>query len=222
MQIKIKSEGLRHWATIHWILIGVVLLVSVINTMNLMAAELLYTGQLKPYEVYKETEIKKARNKLEESQKDEVLDSSMTLIPVCRMSSSKSYMDYRVINEESQQRQIIDELTLNENGLLYSDDGYMAVALGSYFGELGSKYVLTLETGNQLKVIKVEAKADEDTINGCVHKSDDSVIEFVLHGDLAEQYWGVAPNGFINSGNFNNVDEFKGNIVKIEKLNESE
>ena len=137
-------------------------------------------------------------------------------IKVCSNSSVKTYMDYKKItNKSSKQWQFIHNSgQINiVNGYLMSGD-YIGVALGSYFGEIGSKFIFTLEDGKEIKVIKVEEKADAHTINGCQQKWDKSVIEFVIDSD----YFPKANNGYVYSGNFNNLEQFKGKIIKIEKI----
>lgn len=137
-------------------------------------------------------------------------------IKVCSNSSVKTYMDYKKItNKSSKQWQFIHNSgQINiVNGYLMSGE-YIGVALGSYFGEIGSKFIFTLEDGKEIKVIKVEEKADDHTINGCQQKWDKSVIEFVIDSD----YFPKAKNGYVYSGNFNNLEQFKGKIIKIEKI----
>lgn len=137
-------------------------------------------------------------------------------IEVCSNSSVKTYMDYKKItNKSSKQWQFIHNSgQINiVNGYLMSDE-YIGVALGSYFGEIGSKFIFTLEDGKEIKVIKVEEKADAHTINGCQQRWDNSVIEFVIDSD----YFPKAKNGYVYSGNFNNLEQFKGKIIKIEKI----
>lgn len=137
-------------------------------------------------------------------------------IKVCSNSSVKTYMDYKKItNKSSKQWQFIHNSgQINiVNGYLMSGE-YIGVALGSYFGEIGSRFIFTLEDGKEIKVIKVEEKADAHTINGCQQKWDNSVIEFVIDSD----YFPKANNGYVYSGNFNNLEQFKGKIIKIEKI----
>lgn len=137
-------------------------------------------------------------------------------IKVCSNSSVKTYMDYKKItNKSSKQWQFIHNSgQINiVNGYLMSGE-YIGVALGSYFGEIGSKFIFTLEDGKEIKVIKVEEKADAHTINGCQQRWDNSVIEFVIDSD----YFPKANNGYVYSGNFNNLEQFKGKIIKIEKI----
>lgn len=139
-------------------------------------------------------------------------------IPVCHSSSVKSYMDYRAITStSSKQWQYIHKSGNIEikNGYLMENE-YVGVALGSYFGEIGSKYIFTLDTGKQIKVVKVEEKADKHTNNGCEQKWDKSVIEFVVDSKNLQEY--KASNGYIYQGNFNNAEQFNGKIVKIEQV----
>lgn len=141
-------------------------------------------------------------------------------IEVCAKGTAKTYMSYKAITDttSNQYRYIKKYMSVNDKGLLVDDEGYIGVALGSYFGEIGSKYIFTLSTGKIIKVVKIEAKADEHTNNGCEQKWDRSVIEFVVDTTKAGAYYGVASNGYILSGNFNNHNDFKGDIVEIRKV----
>ncbi len=154
---------------------------------------------------------------LKETKKE---DSKLKLqeIKVCSNSSVKSYMEYsKITNKSSKQWKYINtsgKIKI-ENGYLMEGE-YIGVALGSYFGEIGTKYIFTLDTGKQIKVVKVEEKSDNDTINGCYQKYDKSVIEFVIDTHAFSKN----SNGYVHNGNFNNLEQFKGNIVKIEKVME--
>lgn len=145
--------------------------------------------------------------------------SKTTELKVCSSSKSKTYMSYKAITNtgSTQYKFIKSNMTVNEKGLLVDKDGYIGIALGSYFGEIGRRYIITLDTGVILKVVKVEAKADNHTVNGCYQKWDKSVIEFVVDTKKAGEYYGVGSNGYIANGNFNNIPEFKGKIIKIEE-----
>jgi len=125
-------------------------------------------------------------------------------------------MDYRRITNKSskQYKYIKDNMKVAENGLLYDNQGYIGVALGSHFGDIGNKFVITLDTGIVLKVVKVEAKDDKHTNNGCEQKYDGSLIEFVIDSENTT-YW-LGSNGYILNGNFNNHKDFKGNIERVE------
>lgn len=140
---------------------------------------------------------------------------------VCSSSDVKTYMEYSMITDPTSDQYwfIRENMTVDEKtGLLYDEDGFIGVALGSKFGGIGEKYLFYLENGQVLPLIKIEEKADEDCIDGCYQKYDKSVIEFVIDVDYAGNYFGRALNGFVLQGNFNNSKLFKGEITKIEHL----
>lgn len=140
-------------------------------------------------------------------------------VPVCSSNSTKTYMDADAITDTtSQQWRLLQTMYPNEKGIYQTEDGYLGVALGSTYGEIGSTYIVTLENGKKLPIIKVDEKADVDTINGCYQKYDGSVMEFVIDSEKAAAYYGISDNGYILSGNFNNHSEYKGSIIKMQKI----
>ena len=144
-------------------------------------------------------------------------------VQVCSTSSTKSYMDYRAITSRSsaQYKYIREYMLVDETtGFLYDEDGFVGVALGSVYGVIGDRYYITLDSGVVLPVVKIDEKADGDTVNGCAHMSDSSVIEFVIDTDYAKEYFSVYSNGLIASGNYNNYDLFHGKIAMIEEVTE--
>ena len=136
---------------------------------------------------------------------------------VCNMSSTKTYMDYKAItNRSSKQYKYIQENMEIRNGLLYDKDGSIGVALGSWWGDIGSKWTIELSNGQIYDVVKIDEKADRHTINGCQHISDGSVIEFVIDSKtIPANWWGG--NGLVWNGNFNNYQKFNGSITRIGK-----
>lgn len=143
-------------------------------------------------------------------------------IEVCAHNSSKTYMDYRAVTaRDSRQYWFIkDEMTVDEQtGFLYDKDGFIGVALGSFYGEIGDRYYFTLESGVVLPLVKCEEKADDDTdYRNCYHTSDNSVIEFVIDKNYALEYFGRLSNDYILNGNYNNYSLFKGEIIKVEQV----
>lgn len=140
---------------------------------------------------------------------------------VCSVSSTKSYMDYRMITATTsrQYKYIRKHMEVSDTGLLIDKDGFIGVAMGFYFGEIGSKYYVTLDSKTVLPLVKVEEKAAGDTDpKGCFHYSDNSVIEFVIDRDKALNYFGSISNSHVLNGNFNNYKIFQGEIRKIEKV----
>ena len=134
-------------------------------------------------------------------------------LEVCHYGTNKTYMDYRSLNTGSNQYKLLSTLA-TKDGFFYDQDGYMAVALGSYFGKLGSRYEFELDTGIVLKVIKVDEKADRHTYDGCQQRWDKSVVEFIIDSEKIKYWWGEK---YVLNGNFNNHDDFKGDIVRIIK-----
>lgn len=144
-------------------------------------------------------------------------------IEVCSTSSSKTYMDYRSINlKASKQYKFIRQyMTVDETtGLLIDDEGFIGVALGTYFGTIGDRFYFTLDSGVVLPLIIIDSKSDSHTYNGCVHRMDNSVIEFVIDNDVAAEYFGRFGNGYILQGNFNNYKLFHGGIERVERVTE--
>lgn len=128
-------------------------------------------------------------------------------------------MDYRKITDEtSPQYKLINQsglIHIGEDGLLYTDDGYVGVALGSKYGTIGDKFIIEFDNKRELKVIKLDEKADKDTVNGCYHKSDNSMVEVLVNRDLAASNYPLAINVL---GDFNYSDKFNGEITNVLKV----
>ncbi len=141
-------------------------------------------------------------------------------IGACSTSSTKTYEDYRMITDpESRQYKYIHEhMTVDEEtGFLYNEDGFIGVALGYQFGEIGSEYYVILDTGIIIPVVKIDAKAAVDASDGCSANLYASVIEFVIDSEKAYEYFGGG-NGLASNGNFNNFECLQGNILDFERV----
>ena len=146
-------------------------------------------------------------------------------IRVLEDSSVKTYMSVWTITDptSNQYRYIHEsgEVKIDERGYLTTDDGYRGAALGSALGDIGERFIFTLSSGVQLKIVKVEEKADHDTDNNNFAAVDNGdVIEFVIDETAAYMQENVGANGLVFSGNFNNCPDFQGEIIKIEKIKE--
>ncbi len=143
-------------------------------------------------------------------------------LSVCSLNTAKTYMDYRMTTlVSSRQYQFLNyECTVDkETGFLYDDEGFIAVALGSYYGEIGDRFYFTLDSGVVLPLVKGEEKDDGDTNpTNCFQKWDGSVIEFVISDEYAANYFGANGNGYVLDGNYNNYSLFEGSIAKVEKV----
>lgn len=143
-----------------------------------------------------------------------------TRVAVCGIdTTTKSYEDGAMLtNVNSPQWDLLQKMQINKNGIYTTKDGYLGVALGSIYGNIGTKYEIELQSGKTLKVIKLDEKADVDTVNGCYHKSDGSMLEFVIDTATAAKNYGIAENGYVLSGNFNNHSDYNGAIIKMSKV----
>lgn len=139
-------------------------------------------------------------------------------IGACATSSTKTYEDYRMITapDSRQYWHIRNHMTVDEEtGFLYDEDGFIGVALGYSFGEIGTRYYFILDSGIVLPVVKIDAKAAVDASNGCSADLNASVLEFVIDSDRAAEYFG-GNNGYACNGNFNNYEYLQGSISDVE------
>lgn len=202
----------------------------------------IFAQKLQSQEERLQTEMKKALY----TKQDKIVDSdkitlSNIIIPYKNTSlQNKTYMSIGTItNQTSPQWQYltqqecistyvdkngIERMKVNNDTGFVMIDEYYGVAMGSYFDgdSIGTKYLITLDTNIQFKVVKVELKADKDTCNKQFVASSNDVIEFVI--DLNQPYMqnNIGTNGLVFNGNFNNCELFKGNIIKIDKIIERE
>ena len=131
-------------------------------------------------------------------------------------AKSKTYMDYRMItNTSSNQWALLQTMNICEDGFIRDDDGFIAAALGSYFGPIGSRYVFTLEGGKELKIIKADQKQDRHTCEDNIFGLDNwDIIEFVVDSSKMPKW----ANGYVYGGNFNNIPEYDGDVISWEKV----
>lgn len=134
-------------------------------------------------------------------------------------SSCKTYESYKALTSKtSAQYKLLHggKMNYRSDGMIVDDDGYIAAALGSYFGPIGSRWIFLVEksdgTQYELKIIKADQKQDRHTyngnrINGSGAKKD--IIEFVVDPSKMPKY----ANGYVYGGNFNNCSTYNG-VVK--------
>lgn len=140
-------------------------------------------------------------------------------VPSSDLTSVKTYMDYRKITKtDSAQYKLIhsDSIIVDDRGFLITEDGYIGVALGTYFGPIGSKFIFTFEDGHQLKLIKVEVKSDAHTCGHNILDGSGAAIEFVIDSKTAWMRAHRGANGLIFNGNFNAY--FNGKIKTVHKV----
>lgn len=97
-------------------------------------------------------------------------------------------------------------LTVQEDGTLQTDDGFIACALGRYFGKIGTKWVFICEDGSEIKVIKTDEKQDRHTKNG-------DLIHGIICNELIELVVDSKISKTCPSGNFKDLPGLEGNII---------
>jgi len=112
------------------------------------------------------------------------LNENLTLLANRHNIRSVTYMFYtKITNRTAPQYHLLNTMNL----VSYTDDGfvkigeYYAVALGSSFGPIGSKFIIETDEGEEIKIIKADRKSDNHTVNGFAQKNDHSIVEFLLN-----------------------------------------
>lgn len=124
----------------------------------------------------------------------------------------KSYMDYGAITvKNSPQYKLQQKAYTDEQGLRKIDDYYM-IATGSFYGEVGDIYKVTLSSGKVFEAIKSDAKSDihtDELHQVCLYNG--SVIEFIV--DMEHLADAAKRSGSISSIGFD------GSVIGMEKVN---
>lgn len=137
-------------------------------------------------------------------------------------TSFKTYMDYRTITDESSAQYMLQMESYTDNmGLRKYEDHYI-VAMGTYYSDnVGDTFKITLDNEKSFNVIIGDIKAnchtDSKNMYSPVYDDNDNllsanVIEFIV--DTKKLNRSVTKLGTVSA--YNN---FKGNIVKIERTN---
>lgn len=126
--------------------------------------------------------------------------------------SFKSYTYYTSLSQHSPQGQLQKQAYTDENGLRKVDEYYCA-ALGTYYnGNIGDKFLVTLSTGVQFKMILCDVKSDAHTDSTHRYtRSNGCVIEFYVDRNK------LNPK-VKTSGNISSIPGFEGDITNIEKI----
>ena len=137
---------------------------------------------------------------------------------VCTPGNFKSYMTMGALWSGSAQYQYLANNTYDRgDGLLVTNDGFIAVAMGPYYGSLGDKFYVTFSNGQVTPVVKVDEKAH--FMAGChgMSSQDGSVLEGILSGNPSAAFDAARYHGNIGMA----YAEFAGNsnitsIVRVD------
>lgn len=134
----------------------------------------------------------------------------------------KTWMSYKAItNRQSAQYKFVNEYgwrdsegfmrCTGEKDLGVTDDYYI-VAMGSYYGTtIGTKYRVTLDTGNVIYVALGDCKSDKHTNSTHQYAKNRDVLEFLVDTPYLN-------NDVKRMGSANVYMPLNGNITKIEKM----
>lgn len=117
------------------------------------------------------------------------------------------YGEYYNSNHDYRNRITFDP----ETNIVIVDNEYYCVAIGSYFGEVGDKFIVKLSTGKEIKIIMCDTKGKDayfKAANGktIAHKMDNGCK------DMLEFYCRTKPN------TRKLQDKFAGKVVSITKI----
>lgn len=150
---------------------------------------------------------------------------SLINVTVCSFEGfgyTKSWMPANAITDtSSKQYDLIYNsglITVNNKGhYVYYDRvlhrEYLGVAMSTVYGNVGDKFKITLDNGNELYTIKLDSKASHE-VDGCGTHPDGSIIEFVMDETLLYQ----AYKNF--NGGLQMYEPFNGSIISIERIEE--
>lgn len=121
---------------------------------------------------------------------------------------TKAYTNYKVIGkggDSAQSKYIYNHLTVCDDGYLRDKDGFIAAALGSYFGgyhddSIGTRWVFVCKDGTEIPIVKVDVKQNNHTLD-------------------AEHKIGVISGRYDNHGNSVRTGEYIEFYVDVDKIN---
>ena len=152
-------------------------------------------------------------------EKDIEIKNEIIALPDNEDNAFKTYMDYRAITDmNSKQWKLQQEAYTDEYGMRKVGD-YYCVALGSAFSKkIGTKFIITLENGEQIKAILADQKSDlhTDKSNKYMELSGNriNIVEFIVDMSKLESSSKIMGDvSHISHGNFD------GKIISIEKEN---
>jgi len=125
--------------------------------------------------------------------------------------SRMSWMPYNIFSHSSKQYILQLKAYTDKNGLRKVGE-YYCVALGSYYtNTIGEKFIMTMSTGERIKLIIADQKSDTHTDpSGRYTKSDGSEIEFIVDCNKLNHDVAIM-------GNVAMLELFRGDIVSIVK-----
>lgn len=137
-------------------------------------------------------------------------------------SQKMTFMDYRAITNKASNQykfQQRDDVWVDEYGFLVQNSEWYVVAMGSYWGKIGDKFIIRLENGETISCVLGDIKADRHTDKlNYAHASDGHVVEFLI--DSSSSYMkkvGMMKYGLVNKV-FKQWDSKIAGICKVKEI----
>lgn len=138
-------------------------------------------------------------------------DLSLTGAPLTSNSACKPWMDYRAVTDTaSTQWAIISQAYHRDDGLL-EVNGCILVALGSYWGPVGTTYRAVIG-GREVYLMKGDAKQDCHTYGGYGYEGQNGhLIEVIVDTDYLDEMAGIM-------GDCDFLEALTGEVTELEVL----
>lgn len=137
-------------------------------------------------------------------------------------SQKMTFMDYRAITNKASNQykfQQRDDVWVDEYGFLVQNSEWYVVAMGSYWGKIGDKFIIRLENGETISCVLGDIKSDRHTDKfNYAHASDGHVVEFLI--DSSSSYMkkvGMMKYGIVNKV-FKQWDSKIAGICKVKEI----
>ncbi len=130
-------------------------------------------------------------------------------------TSFKTYTDYRCITDKtSKQYEIRNQCYTDDDGMrrLISNNDYI-IALGTYYtNQAGERFKVTLSTGVEFYATVGDIKKNKDTDESNRYVQENgNLIEFHIDEE-------VIPKMITKLGDVSYLEQFKGQVIKVEKV----
>lgn len=124
----------------------------------------------------------------------------------------KCWEDYRALTDTgSPQYELQTEAWTDRHGCRRFNGDY-CIALGSAYGsQIGTRYIVTLDTGKEFTAVLADQKADCDTVQGHTRDRHGAIIEFVVDST-------AIPEAVRRAGDISMIPGMEGEVVEIRRL----
>ena len=136
-------------------------------------------------------------------------------------SQKMTYMDYRAITDKSSKQYKLQQdpyVCVDESGFLMYRSNWYVVAMGSYWGKVGDKFIVHLDNGELIPIIIGDIKSNRHTDKLNYAHADGHVLEFLIDSNSAPmKEVKITKHGLVNKV----FKEWDSKIVAVLKMKET-